>query len=143
MLVKQVSVFLENSKGRLYEVSHTLSVNQININGISLADTTDYGILRLAVQDPDFARKVLKENGFIVELTDVIAISIADTPGEMAKAFEKLTKEDISVEYLYAVNKIKFGTAVLVLKTNRPEDAVKALEAGGVRMLTEEEFYSL
>jgi len=143
MLVKQVSVFLENSKGRLFDVSDTLAKNNINISGISLADTTDYGILRLVVADPIKAQEILKANDFIVELTDVIAILIEDTPGGMAKAFEQLSKKDVSVEYLYAVSKLKDNFAVLVFKTDDHKKAIEALQEGGIKIIKREEFYSL
>lgn len=142
-MVKQVSVFLENAKGRLFEVSNTLAKNGININGISLADTTDFGILRLIVNDPYETVKVLKENSFVVELTEVIAMRIADKPGAMAQAFQLLNDAEVSVEYLYAVNKEKGVNAILVLRTEDHENACKVLSGGGIALLTEEEFYAI
>lgn len=142
-MVKQVSVFLENAKGRLFEVSNTLAKNGININGISLADTTDFGILRLIVNDPYETVKVLKEHSFVVELTEVIAMRIADKPGAMAQAFQLLNDAEVSVEYLYAVNKEKGVNAILVLRTEEHENACKVLSGGGIELLTEEEFYAI
>lgn len=142
-MVKQVSVFLENATGRLFEVSNTLAKRGININGISLADTTDFGILRLIVNDPYETVKVLKENSFVVELTEVIAMRIADKPGAMAQAFQLLNNAEVSVEYLYAVNKEKGVNAILVLRTEDHENACRVLSDGGIELLTEEEFYAI
>ncbi len=142
-MVKQVSVFLANAQGRLYDVSHTLAQKGININGISLADTTDFGILRLIVNDPKETVKILKENNFVVELTDVIAMRVADKPGAMAEAFQLLNSAEVSVEYLYAVNKEKGENAILVLRTEQYEEACKVLSEGGIALLSEEEFYAI
>lgn len=90
MDVKQISVFLENKSGRLAEVTKILGENNIDISALSIADTTDFGILRLIVNDPDKAEKVLKENGFTVSSTNVIAIGVEDKPGGLSKALEIL-----------------------------------------------------
>ena len=142
-MVKQVSVFLENANGRLFEVSNTLAKKGININGISLADTTDFGILRLIVNDPYETVKILKESSFVVELTEVIAMRVADKPGAMAQAFQLLNDAGVSVEYLYAVNKEKGESAILVLRTEEHETACKVLADGGIGLLEEEEFYGI
>ena len=142
-MVKQVSVFLENAKGRLFEVSNTLAKNGININGVSLADTTDFGILRLIVNDPYETARVLKENSFVVELTEVIAMCIADKPGAMAEAFKLLNDAEVSVEYLYAVNKEKGKNAILVFRTEDYEKAISVLSGNGIKLFTEEEFYQI
>ena len=103
MLVKQISVFLENKSGRLAEVTRTLASNNIDISALSIADTTDFGILRLIVNDPETAESVLNQNGFTVSCTSVIAVSVADKPGGLAVALDILDSEGFGIEYLYAL----------------------------------------
>ncbi|HOQ17371.1 MAG TPA: acetolactate synthase [Defluviitaleaceae bacterium] len=115
MLIKQLSVFLENKSGRLTEVTKTLGDLDINISALSIADTAEYGILRMILTDPDKAYKALKEKGFSVRLTDVLCIATPHRPGELAKALDILSKNGISVEYMYA---FEVGEkAFIVIKT--------------------------
>lgn len=143
MFVKQISVFLENKSGRLAEVTNILGKNEIDISALSIADTTDFGILRLIVNKPDVALDVLKESGFTVSATDVIAISVEDKPGGLAKALDILYKNDIGIEYMYAfVGKIT-DEALVILKVDNSEEAMNALKENGIKILTPEEVYSL
>lgn len=140
MTVKQLSVFVENRAGRLSAVTRLLGNNDISIRAMSIADTKDFGILRLIVNKPDIALKVLKDNGFSVTITNVLAIKISDKPGGLADAMETLYNDNISVEYMYAafVNEDE-DTASLVLRVNDNDTAVKALEEKGFNLLTSDE----
>ena len=143
MFVKQISVFLENKSGRLAEVTNILGENDIDISALSIADTTDFGILRLIVNKPELALNVLKDSGFTVSATDVIAISVEDKPGGLAKALEVLYKSNIGIEYMYAfVGKIT-DEALVILKVDNTEDAMKVLQENNIKILKPEEIYSL
>ncbi|ABP67635.1 amino acid-binding ACT domain protein [Caldicellulosiruptor saccharolyticus DSM 8903] len=143
MYVKQISVFLENKSGRLAEVTSILGKNNIDISALSIADTTDFGILRLIVNKPDLALQVLKENGFTVSATDVIAIAVEDKPGGLAKVLDILYKNDIGIEYMYAfVGKIT-DEALVILKVENSEEAINVLKENNVRILSANEVYSL
>ncbi|HHW48125.1 MAG TPA: ACT domain-containing protein [Clostridiaceae bacterium] len=143
MLVKQISVFLENKSGRLAEVTKTLGDHGIDISALSIADTTDFGILRLIVNKPEEAEKVLKENGFTVSCADVIAIAVADEPGGLAVALEVLARESISIEYLYAFVGKAEKEALVLLRVEEPEKAVDVLTASGIKVLSADEVYNL
>lgn len=142
-MVKQVSVFVENKTGRLAEVTKVLGDNNIDISALSIADTTDFGILRLIVNKPQEAEQILAENGFTVSSTDVIAIAIPDTPGSLSKALKALDNSSIGIEYMYAfVGKLP-DEAMVILRTENPETAVELLGDSFIRVIDEEEVYSL
>lgn len=143
MLVKQISVFLENKSGRLAEVTKTLSANEIDIRALYIADTTEYGILRMIVDKPDQALDLLKKSGFTVSTTNVIAIAIADTPGTLDDALEVLSTGGISVEYLYAFVGRASTDAIVVIRVENPEGAIVSLENAGVRVIDSKEVYGL
>ena len=137
MTVKQISIFVENRAGRLSAVTRLLGDNGISIRAMSIADTKDFGILRLIVNDSEKALTVLKENGFSVTITNVLALKINDKPGGLADAMETLYKDNISVEYMYAafINEDE-DTASLVLRVNDNDKAVNALQENGFHLLT-------
>lgn len=143
MLVRQISVFLENKSGRLAEVTHRLREAGIDIRALYIADTTEYGILRMLVDRPDDAVQVLTDNGFTVHSTNVIAIAIADEPGRLDQALETLSRSDISVEYLYAYVGRCSSDAVVVLRVANPELALVRLAEAGVRVLSSQEVYGI
>lgn len=143
MLVKQISVFLENKSGRLAEVTKTLSANEIDIRALYIADTTEYGILRMIVDKPEQALDLLKKSGFTVSTTNVIAIAIADTPGTLDDALEVLSTGGISVEYLYAFVGRASTDAIVVIRVENPEGAIGSLENAGVRVIDSKEVYGL
>ena len=143
MLVKQISVFLENKSGRIAEVAKTLGDNGINISALSIADTTDFGIMRLIVNKPDSAWKALKEAGFTVSATEVIAVEVADRPGGLAEALEILREAGIDIEYLYAFAAKVHTGALVLFRVEDPQAAVNALQAKDIRVLSGEEVYSL
>lgn len=141
MLIKQVSVFVENKPAALEEVVSVLGENDIDIYALSLADTTDFGILRLIVSDPDKTKAVLKEKGLIVKRTDVIAIVVEDKPGGLVHTLDVMKKSNINIEYIYAfIGKNEKG-ATVVMKVNNPDEAVKILKDTDVEILTSNELY--
>ena len=143
MFVKQISIFLENKSGRLSEVTRTLGDNDIDISALSIADTTDFGILRLIVNDPEKAERILKAEGFAVNATSVIAIGVQDKPGGLAKALDILDREKISIEYMYAFVSKSENEALVILKVSEPEKAVDTLKAKGISVLTASQVYKL
>lgn len=139
MSVKQVSVFIENKKGRLAELTKILAENSIDMYALSLADTTDFGILRILTDKPDEAKTVLRENGFVVKMTPVIAISMEHVPGGLARILTALDEKEVAVEYMYAFVGKKHHEAFGVLRVDDEEKANSALEAIGVKVLDNSE----
>lgn len=140
--VKQISIFLENKSGRLAKVTKVLAESGINIRALSIADTTDFGILRLIVNDPEKAWDVLKSKGFTVSSTEVIAIRIPDHPGGLASILQKLDDLGINIEYMYAFVGKSHGEAVVVFKVDAIENAIPILEKSGLCLLKGDEVYS-
>jgi hypothetical protein len=141
MLVKQISVFLENKSGRLAEVTRTLRKKGIDIRALYIADTTEYGILRMIVDKPDAALEVLNTSGFTVSSTNVIAIAVPDQPGTLDNALEILSDNCISVDYLYAFVGRSSSDAIVVIRVEAPELALEKLEQTGIRVLSSKEVY--
>jgi hypothetical protein len=141
MLVKQISVFLENKSGRLAEVTRTLKEHQVDIRALYIADTTEYGILRMIVDKPELAQSVLSGSGFTVSSTAVIAIAIADRPGTLDDALETLSSGSISVDYLYAFVGRSSDDAIVIIRVENPQLALEKLEQAGVRVLSTQEVY--
>ncbi len=139
MSIKQLSIFAENRPGRLSNITHLLAVNDINIRAMSVADTKDFGILRLIVNDADKAVAALREGGCAVTVTNVLAIQIADRPGGLAAAMQVLYDNNVSVEYMYsAFVSEKSAEAYLILRADSNEAAEQAFE-GKYKLLTQEE----
>jgi len=143
MLVKQISIFLENKSGRLADVTKTLADNNLNICALSIADTTDFGILRLIVNDPIRAQKILSEYEFTVSCTDVIAIGVEDKPGGLAKALEILQENSISIEYMYAFVGKSGNEAFVIIRVENPDEVVKALENSDIDVIPSEKVYCI
>ncbi|MCG2722160.1 MAG: ACT domain-containing protein [Thermodesulfovibrionales bacterium] len=143
MELKQISLFLENKKGRLAEALDVLAKADINIRALSIADTSDFGILRLIVPDPDKAKKVLTKSNFAVRESDVIAVGVSDKPGGLASVLKILTDADINVEYMYAFVEKSGEKAVVVLRTDSISNGKKALKKAGVTVLSSREVYGL
>src|SRR5512139_2208431 len=143
MKVKQISVFLENKRGRLREALDALAKANINIRALSIADTSEFGILRLIVPEPDKAKKVLEKSSFTVRENDVIAVGVTDTPGGLAGILKVLDDAGINVEYIYAFVAKTGEKAVVVLRTENINAGIKALKKAGVPVLSPEEVYSL
>jgi len=141
--IKQISIFLENKSGRLARVTRVLGDNKINIRALSIADTTDFGILRLIVNDPDTTHRVLKESGFSVNVTDVIAVEITDSPGGLADPLEYLRESGINIEYLYAFLTRASEAALVVFRVEQVDDAIRVLQEKGIKILGGEDVYQL
>lgn len=140
--IQQLSIFLENKPGRLAEVTETLNSGGLNIHALSLADTSEFGILRLIVSDSAKARDLLKESGFTVSLTTVIALEMAHTPGGLNKVLRVFKDNAINIEYMYAfVNNP--SAATLVFRTDDWDNAVKVLAENKFRLLTEAEILKM
>ncbi|MDR1596722.1 MAG: ACT domain-containing protein [Treponema sp.] len=135
MQIKQISVFLENSAGRLGEVTRVLADADINIRAISIADTADFGILRLIVDKSGEAITALNKAGFTTRLTDVVAVEIGDTPGSLAKVMELFQKSNVNIEYLYASLEGKLGKAVVIFKMENFEQGLKIVTDNGLSMV--------
>jgi hypothetical protein len=135
MRVEQISVFLENKAGRLAEVTRVLSEAGVNIRALSLADTSDFGILRLIVNDNDKAKATLKDHGFTVGKTDVVAVEVEDRPGGLALILGILSKQNINVEYMYAFVQHSGKDAVMIFRFDDIDAAVKLLQENNVKVL--------
>jgi len=139
MIIKQLSIFIENETGRLAMVTQLLASNNINISALSVADTKEFGILRLIVSDPDKAVEMLRKEGVSVSLTNVMCLSVAHCPGTLAKALKVLSECRISVEYMYA---FAVGEkASTIFKVNDIEKAIQCLEKSNLEVLKAEEVY--
>ena len=139
MVIKQLSVFVENQPGRLAEVTDVLSKNDIDIRALSIADTTNFGILRLIVDHPARAESRLKEQGFTVSQTDVIGVGITDQPGGLVVALRILADEGITVEYMYAFVSKAEKTAFVILRVENNAQAEQVLSAKGIPILSSED----
>jgi hypothetical protein len=136
--VKQISVFIENRSGRLSDVAEVLGRSNINIRALSLADTSDFGILRLIVDRPDEALDVLRKAHFTLSETDVIAVEVRDKPGGLAEVLAVLGDAGINVEYMYAFVEKSSGNAVMIFRIEDIEKAVQALNAHNIILLSNE-----
>ncbi len=143
MKVEQISVFLENKAGRLAEVTRVLGEAGINIRALSLADTTDFGILRLIVDQYDRARQILKDKGFTVGKTEVAAVEVPDKPGGLGSVLQILARAGINVEYMYAFVQHSGKNAVIIFRFDNLEDAINLLLKEGIHIYRGEEVYRL
>ena len=137
MAIKQLTVFIQNKKGTVVSVTDILSKNNINIRALSIAETQDFGILRLIVNDEKAAEAVLKQNGYLIKVIDVVGVKIGDEPGKLTAALEVLDRADINVEYLYAFMSRTEKHAYVVLRVEDNAVAENALTAAGFKMITE------
>lgn len=143
MRAEQISIFLENKAGRLAEVTATLRDANVNIRALSLADTTDFGILRLIVNDNQKAEKVLKDEGFTVGKTDVIAVEVDDNPGGLNQVLDPLTREGINVEYMYAFANPHGKNAIMIFRFDKIDKAIEILAQNTIKVIKGEDVYSL
>lgn len=141
MFIKQLTVFLENRVGSLQEITEILKENDINVYSISLADTSEYGLLRMIVSDPEKGRKVLCDAGISARLTDVIAARLENKVGTLAGLFNVLSEAEIGIEYMYAMATSQTGA--MILKTDNPPKAVEVLENADIQLLDENTMYHL
>jgi hypothetical protein len=143
MRVEQIAVFLENKSGRLAEITSILAENNINIRALSVADTADFGILRLIVDKVEQAKAVLKENGFTVGKTNVIAVEVPDRTGGLASVLKVVEKAALNVEYMYAFVNKTGEDAVLIFRFDEMDKAIETLQRNGFTILTGEQICAL
>ena len=137
MSLKQLTIFVENKQGTLVNITDILAKNNVNMRALSIADTQDFGILRLIVNDNETATKALTEAGYLLKMTDVVGVKIGDQPGKLSKALEVLDDANINMEYLYAFMARTEKHAYVVLRVADNAAAEKALEAAGFHMITD------
>lgn len=143
MTLDQISVFVENSPGKLADVFELLAGESIDLRAMSIADTSSFGILRLIVDKPVRAQKVLADAEYLVQMTKVIPVAVSDTPGGLAKAIRVLSDADISVEYTYAFVGHKSGSAYVVFRVEDNEKAMEVLAQNGINVISAEELYEM
>jgi len=141
--VEQISIFLENKPGGLEEVTRILKEANINIRTLNLADTSDFGILRLIVNDVEKTSKVLKENGLTVSRTTVVAVEVPDRPGGLHSILEVLSKNNINVQYLYAFVEKSGENAVIIFRFDNPDAAIDVLLKNGMTVVAGTRLYAL
>lgn len=143
MAIKQLTIFVQNKKGTVVTVTDILSKNNINLRALSIAETQDFGILRLIVNDEKTAEKVLRENGYLIKVIDVVGVKIGDQPGKLTAALDVLDKKDINVEYLYAFMARTEKHAYVVLRVEDNAVAEAALTEAGFKMISEADINKL
>lgn len=143
MKIKQLSIFLENRKGRMRKALDVLEKGGVNIRALSIADTSDFGILRLIVPDPEGTKKLLEDNNFLVKIGEVIAVRMEDEPGSLGKILGILDDNDINLEYLYAFVEETENRAIVLLHPENVDEGIKALQDGGAEVISSEEIYGL
>jgi len=141
MSVKQISVFIENKKGSLAEVTKFLAENKINMKALSIADSQDFGILRIITEKPDEVRSILRNAGYTVTATSVLAVALTDSPGSMAAILAVLSEADISVEYTYAFLSNIANKAYMIFRVDNNEKATKALQNANISVINQEDIF--
>ena len=141
MLIKQLSIFLENKKGRFTEVTTILGEAGINMTAFTVAENSDFGIVRLIVSDPDKAKNVLRENKYAVSVTDVLCLQMPNEPGALSKIIKIITQADVSIEYMYAFS--SGNGAVVVIRPDNLEKTLSVLAENKVELLASNELFSL
>ena len=139
MTIPQISVFLENKAGQLADITSILSDNQINMRAINIAETADYGVLRLIVDDASKASSILLEQGFILTMTPVVGVAVPDTPGGLSKVLGVISRAEIDVEYMYSVFGQRDGQACMIFRVADSDALTKLLEANGIVTITGED----
>ena len=141
--IKQISVFVENKPGRLLDVIEVLGGSDIDIKAISLADSSDFGIVRLICENPESAYKVINNSGFTASLTEVLAIAISDKPGSLAKVLRVLKESSINIEYMYGFSAKMKDHAVIIMKVSNLEETIKCCISNNVQILSENDIKSV
>lgn len=136
MAIRQLTVFVQNRKGTMVSLTDILAKNNVNIRALSIAETEDFGVLRLIVNDENAATKILEENGYLIKAIDVVGVKIGDKPGALTAALDVLDKADINVEYLYAFMTRTEKHAYVVLRVENNDAAESALESAGFHLIT-------
>ena len=143
MAIKQLTVFVQNKKGTVVSVTDILSQNNVNIRALSIAETQEFGILRLIVNDEATAEKVLSENGYLIKVVDVVGVKISDEPGKLSEALRVLDKANVNVEYLYAFMSRTEKHAYVVLRVEENEEAESVLKLAGFKIVTDADVQKL
>ncbi len=143
MLIKQLSVFIENKPGRLVAALDVLGQSNVDISALSLADTSDYGILRLIVNNPEVARDALKKTGVIVKVNEVLALSMEDVPGGLSQILKTLSQNQINIDYMYAFAGKSTNKALTVIKVENPVSAEEALISAGINTAVSKDIYRI
>lgn len=143
MAIKQLTVFVENKQGALVSITETLAAHEINIRALSIAETEDFGILRLIVNDEATAEKILTAEGHLIKVTDVVGVKIGDAPGKLSEALDVLDKANINMEYLYAFMARTEKHAYVVLRVENNSLAETALEVAGFHLITDADINKL
>ncbi|MGB8226111.1 MAG: ACT domain-containing protein [Sedimentisphaerales bacterium] len=143
MKIKQISIFLQNKKGRLYDVCAVLGKNDINIRALNVAETEDFGVLRIVVNKPDEAVKALGEANFVANITDVVAVEVPDRPGGLAEILKVLADEDVNVEYMYGFVEKATDKALMVFRFDNPDKATEILKKHNIKIASEKEIKEL
>lgn len=141
MFIKQLSIFVENKSGKIADILNVLGENNIDISALSIADTTDFGIVRLIVNDVERAASVLREYGAVVKVTDVIGVSVNDAPGGLARVLNILKDAEIELDYIYAFVGRSGKNASVVMKTDDTDKTLKCLEGAGINTITSADVY--
>ncbi len=136
MAIKQITVFVENRQGALVEITDTLAKNDVNLRALSIAETQEFGILRLIVNDEEAAEKTLVDAGYLIKVTDVVGVKISDEPGKLTSALSVLDKAGINMEYLYAFMSRTEKHAYVVLRVEDNEIAERILSDAGFKIVT-------
>ena len=139
MNVKQISVFIENTPGKLAEFTRLLGEHGMDLVSLSIADSTHFGILRGIVADYEGACKLLAENGYTAKVTDVLAVYVPDRPGGLAEILEKLAQHQITLEYLYSFVRNSGDHALIIFRVDKLEEATQVLSDAGIKMLSQED----
>lgn len=137
MAVKQISVFVENTSGRLAEVTRLMADIGVNLRAISVADTADFGILRILVDDHEKAVEAFKENGFTAKLTEVIGVEVPDRPGGLAEVMDLFDREKVNIEYLYSSLERNVDRAVVIFKVEDVEHGLRICEQHNLTMISQ------
>ena len=143
MAIKQLTVFVQNKKGTVVEIARILSENNINLRALSIAETQEFGILRLIVNDEKTAEKVLVENGYLIKVIDVVGVKIGDAPGKLAAALEVLDEANINVEYMYAFMARTEKHAYVVIRVEDNDIAEQVLTNAGFKMISDADINKL
>ena len=139
MIVHQISIFLENHAGQLAQVTRVLADNGIDMRAISIAETTEYGVLRLIVDDAELATGILLDHGFILSMTPVHVVAVPDVAGGLAPVLEAIAEGNLDIEYMYSLFTHKEGKAYMVFRNSDEEKFVSLLNAHGIKLATKEE----
>ena len=140
MAIRQLTIFVQNRQGAIVSITEALAANQVNIRALSIADTQDFGILRIICENPEKANEVLQNGGYITTMTDVLAAAISDTPGSLASILEVLSEANVVVEYTYAFLSAKAG-AYMIFRVDDNQSAAASLAAAGIKTANQTDLF--